>query len=487
MHSSPHDCVSQILTVTSMPRNYQHAICVTRRLGLRYLWIDSLCILQDSSGDWAKEGAQMDKIYKCALITLAATSASTSEDGFLDYMLKDRTFTLEIPYFDEEKEGKCSTTESTSRQLVVRYMEKQDSSRLEADVDSSTWNTRGWTLQERHLAPRLVHFSKSQIFWECRTGYESECGQRILHLPASISRARGAAESSTEESSEGELSENDSAGVLRSDDGSSSDSSIEQLSREEYDEILAWHRLYTWWSRVLADYSRRELTYASDKLPAISGLAKEVNTILQSLTNRDDTYVAGIWTGALTDGLLWMPEDPYAMRDPGFYRAPSWSWARWDGTIVPDTADSPSVDTELDMIEYVAHEVETNSANPYGTITRASLTLRASTTKVRLTGPNMQPTTRFIYGMHLSSSGVRIGLVALDHESLYEDSKGGLHALQIRVQTPQSGPARELHYSGLVLRALAGEPGFERIGVFILDEEHRDVFAADEKSTITLV
>lgn len=76
-----------------MPQNFQDAIVITRALGSRYIWIESLCIVQDSNADWAYEGSQMDKAYKFARLTLAAASASTSEHGFLDYNFKDRTFT----------------------------------------------------------------------------------------------------------------------------------------------------------------------------------------------------------------------------------------------------------------------------------------------------------------------------------------------------------------------------------------------------------
>jgi hypothetical protein len=88
-----------------MPLNYQDAVIMTRALGLRYLWIDSLCIHQDSAEDWAKEGSQMDKIYKCAWVTLVATSASTSEDGFLDYLLQDRMFLIQVPHGHDPPSG----------------------------------------------------------------------------------------------------------------------------------------------------------------------------------------------------------------------------------------------------------------------------------------------------------------------------------------------------------------------------------------------
>ena len=93
-----------------MSQNLQDAVVVTRLLGLRYLWIDSLCIIQDSKSDWEEEGSKMDQVYKNAYVTLAATSATTSHDGFLQrtpapenpitlaYYFKDHTLCHSVVY-----------------------------------------------------------------------------------------------------------------------------------------------------------------------------------------------------------------------------------------------------------------------------------------------------------------------------------------------------------------------------------------------------
>ncbi|CAN9461338.1 unnamed protein product [Alternaria alternata] len=183
------------IPLESMPLNFQHAIFVTRALGLRYIWIDSF-------SDWAKEGAQMDKVYKSAFVTLAATSASTSEDGFLDYMLADETFTIPLLRYPDGQLADGSPDTVVAESIVARYMEGRDTQHMETDVDGSTWNERAWTLQERHLARRIIHFSANQIFWECRRGFASECGYRIMRLPVSLTRTYGADDSSEESSDE---------------------------------------------------------------------------------------------------------------------------------------------------------------------------------------------------------------------------------------------------------------------------------------------
>ncbi|KAF2848712.1 HET-domain-containing protein [Plenodomus tracheiphilus IPT5] len=315
----------------TMPLNYQHAVFITRALGLRYLWIDSLCIHQDSAVDWAAQGAQMDKIYKYAWVTLAATSASDSEGGFLDYPLKDRMIPIQVPASPAESTG---SEVEIDYQIFARYMDNADSSRLEADVDGSVWNSRGWTLQERHLARRLIHFSASQVFWECRRGIESECGQRILQLPLSMTETYGPNDSLTEDSDSSDI-----PSTNLSNQASFSDNA--PASPTDTNTIAERNKLYTWWFQVLADYSRRALTYPSDKLPAISGLAKELDSTLTDVVGSKDQYLAGIWVRALGHCLLWKPEDPDTITRCEAYRAPSWSWARWNGATMPAARGLP--------------------------------------------------------------------------------------------------------------------------------------------------
>ena len=235
---------------------------MTQALGLRYLWIDSLCIHQDSAEDWAKKGSQMDKIYKCAWVALAATSASTSEDGFLDYLLQDRMFPIQVSHNHDPPPGYNDSLQSESHQIFVRLMETKDRYRYEADVDGSTWNSRGWTLQERYLARRIIHFSRSQVFWKCRRGIESECGHRIPQLPFSITPAYGPEDSPSADSSDSGSLQSETEQTLGSNDLTLESSGSDRDSFQKHETIVARTRLYTWWFQVLGDYSRRKLTYA---------------------------------------------------------------------------------------------------------------------------------------------------------------------------------------------------------------------------------
>ena len=160
--SIPMDTVSQ---------NVQDAIVTVRNLGLRYLWVDALCIIQDNHRDWEVEASRMGDIYSSAYLTIAATSAASGMDGFLA-RARWPWPVVSMP---------CITKESATRpvELYVRYEPYYWRGK---SVEDSVWNSRGWTLQERLLASRVLHFASDGLRWECRTGEGSE-ENRETHLP----------------------------------------------------------------------------------------------------------------------------------------------------------------------------------------------------------------------------------------------------------------------------------------------------------------
>jgi hypothetical protein len=135
--------------LSCLPKTFQDAIIITRKLGLRFLWIDSLCIIQDSADDWATESSSMRLIYKNCLVNIAATGA---EDGSMGFFF-DRD-----PIFASPCRLKVKKT---------RTHDFVPSSVWLHDVNYAPLNSRAWVVQEQLLAPRVLHFGKRQLFWEC--------------------------------------------------------------------------------------------------------------------------------------------------------------------------------------------------------------------------------------------------------------------------------------------------------------------------------
>ena len=148
-----------------LPQNFQDAILTVRKLQLRYLWIDALCIIQDDPADWAREAAKMNEIYGSAYLTIAATSAISSTEGFLR---RSQEMACSIPFHGE------SRTEPAFSLTITEMLGGGDQGSWMDNIETARWNTRGWTFQERLLSKRVLHFTARKIFWECRVTEASE-------------------------------------------------------------------------------------------------------------------------------------------------------------------------------------------------------------------------------------------------------------------------------------------------------------------------
>jgi hypothetical protein len=182
---------------------------------------------------------------------------------------------------------------------------------FEQHLEGSVWNQRGWTFQERLLSKRILHFPKDVFCLECRTRDYTEDNQPAV---ASVSRTPWL-------QNDGPRLQSEMAGVVAKND-----------------------RLYRRWYELLGRYSIREFTYSKDKLPAIAGLAHEMASFLE------DMYMDGLWRDDLSRGLMWtIVDEDYDHVKSNSDRAPSWSWAHFDGWL----HWSGSEDANLDSKNYI--------------------------------------------------------------------------------------------------------------------------------------
>jgi hypothetical protein len=143
---------TQGFPVENLPQTFQDAIIVTREIGQRYLWIDSVCIIQGEGGDWETEAKKMEAVFRNAYCTIAATSAEDSTKGFLNRPLEDWQY-VKVPNSSHGKVYICTSIDD-----------------FPGDVMNGVLNTRAWVLQERALSRRTIHFTKRQTYWECGGG-----------------------------------------------------------------------------------------------------------------------------------------------------------------------------------------------------------------------------------------------------------------------------------------------------------------------------
>lgn len=250
-----------------LPATLRDAVTIARCLGCRYLWIDSLCIIQDSDEDWQRERAKMRHVYRGSLVTISALSSANSEAGILGLRSPKTAVELALEEFPGCGPVFVMANPESWNELLGR----------------TVLNTRGWTLQERLLSPRLLHFSDEEILWECFTCVQRESSQKQV--------AKGIP-SKFEESCTGPAIDVN----MPPEDFSKNMAILSFLNEwgggESKDPYLTW-------CKAVSNYSGRKLTYGKDKLPAISGLATEMGLLTS------DKYLAGLWEGYLLNGLCW--------------------------------------------------------------------------------------------------------------------------------------------------------------------------------------
>lgn len=282
------------IVFSSLSLTFQDAIRTTRGLGIRFLWIDSLCIIQQNTRDFAEQSSQMAKVYKNALCTIAALSASDGTEGcrvgtkcHADSH-RGKPMTLDLPYGDK----------------IVRILSKFRSWNYEYGIDDRSFcqnplRDRAWALQERLLSTRSVIYSMHKLLWECKTikgTVEIPWEAGIDYTPLK-----------------------EEPMPLAADEDRSRTGPVFQRDR---------------WYSIVEEYSMRNMTNESEKLPALSGVASQ----FQSDSNAG-TYHAGLWSSHIPSALLWQSVPGRSNSRgpvpsiPVEWRAPSWSWVSVNGRI----------------------------------------------------------------------------------------------------------------------------------------------------------
>ncbi|KAL5095265.1 hypothetical protein Trisim1_012415 [Trichoderma cf. simile WF8] len=296
-----------------LSKTFTDAIKITKHLGISYLWVDSLCIIQDDGDDWHRESKKMSTIYGCSTINIAATGAENGSIGCFfdrDSDLRDKLRKARIP------------ERIVQEKVLITYDCIRDSI-CQDDIDIAPLASRGWCFQERFLPARALHFAKSQIWWKCQCYGACESfpdGIPLgLGLPNVKSRATKLFEKNHAQSLEAEhvmlsVSANTELGMLP-------DVHFWDQSKLETATSLA-----AAWEKAVEIYSGTRLTRSRDKLIAIAGVAEWFSG------RNGDEYVAGFWRQYLETQLLWYTaETQHETCDYDTkateYLAPSWSWA----------------------------------------------------------------------------------------------------------------------------------------------------------------
>ncbi|KAI0965771.1 HET-domain-containing protein [Xylaria arbuscula] len=354
---------------------------ITRSLGIRYIWIDALCIFQDSDQDWALEASKMCAVYQGAVVTLAAACASNTHEG----ILRDRQASI-VP--------KCWLDWRTDDATTVRVFLRHGTEIWDENFHQSTLNTRGWTLQETLLAPRTLWFGQQQIGFECVQGSISEAG-RIIRT-AEMYRSKEYIHKLRKRPLP--LWRQQLLTLLRSLDipvamlVPTLSISIVIKPPRTFGIFTDWRRItlqgrfdqpatydglshFDFWIQIIQNYTSRQLSFTTDVLPALSGLACEFHRAT------GDTYLAGLWKFSIIDGLSWVSEMSRQETKPITQMlmhdiAPSWSWASVLGSKVFFGTNS-QFDRVVRFAKVLDITIHHSTPDPFGAVRSGSITLQA--------------------------------------------------------------------------------------------------------------
>jgi hypothetical protein len=327
------------LLLSSLTKTFQDAVYLTLKLGLDFIWIDSLCIVQHEKEEWIEECPKMGDYYEGAYLVVAATHASDGRHGL-----------------HTDRNPKIIQFQTLSGHRMRCYVEEEHHNVWRKGEEH--WEApelplfgRAWAFQERLLATRIIHFTKEELVWECKTRIACECGD--LQDPGPRSVEFGASKNFKTKFNE-----------------------VADYS-SDLDRLDFWHD-------ITAQYSARAITKKTDRLPALSSIAEKL-AIYPGFLGQ---YLAGIWETTLPGGLMWESESTNSELVSGasgrtHWRdrsssIPTWSWLSIEGRV--NTRGRPAKSLVItEVISYVLA-----SHDPYGACKEAIIQVTGVTVPVEI-------------------------------------------------------------------------------------------------------
>ncbi|KAK5654586.1 hypothetical protein OQA88_7215 [Cercophora sp. LCS_1] len=312
------------ILVAHLPQTFREAVQVAHWFGVRWLWIDSMCIIQDSEEDWQHEAVMMYGVYKNALLNISADDSPDARWGLFRERVPSNVMPMYLQFPDPVSED-------------PRFFLTESSFGVFESVNDTPLAKRGWVFQERQLSRRVLHFTSSELIWEC-----------CATAPYAASETfPGGTPFETVFSGKSKFQ-----------------------AQTDLNNPASMPKLYETWDNLCKEYSAKAFTHVRDKLVALSGLAQQFQGAFPA-----DTYLAGMWRSRMPQNLLWQSAETSSPIQASDYIAPSWSWVSINGPIslLGQLDDRPA----HSLVELL--NTDTNPvipSTPTGMLKSASLRLR---------------------------------------------------------------------------------------------------------------
>jgi Heterokaryon incompatibility protein (HET) len=404
-------------SLTELPLTLQHAVTTSYILGLQYLWIDSICIIQGTS-DWETECPKMGSIYQGSVVTIAAEVATDSMAGFFQSRNADDPnvpLTCELQYTGSDG--------ASTGPVKLAYPRLRHCYEYNASEMSSVLRLRGWVLQERILSPRMLHFGARQMSWSCN---ETDAVES-LHYPLPGLKIR----------------------------------SVKMFQR-----TLSTRQLFMWWNELIEEYTTCNLTYRTDKLPALSGLAASIQPLTKS------KYIAGMWEDDLPRSLIWGRSAAVVDSGAPPSKGPSWSWVSCDHPV--QFFDTPYKENKYHSCLKIIHaNAQVVGRDPFGQVSSGLMRLEGRLKPGLIGRFDFEPDRLFLSGL-ISNQYKALALFEPDDPDIRDrplpylnrSINEGEEPLQITCLLVGYRAYREDRYAwGLALELLPETKQYRRVGL----------------------
>ncbi|EUC28229.1 hypothetical protein COCCADRAFT_41206 [Bipolaris zeicola 26-R-13] len=476
--------LKQLIPYQQFPKTFRDAIKIARKFHLRYLWIDSLCIVQDDAEDWMREAASMSNVYWYSFINIAATGASDSSQGCFWERNPQEVVPTEVDICWSNHRGKKS-----------RYLFVPAPSLWARKLTEEPLNRRAWVLQERILSLRVLHFGHEQVFWECRE--LAACETYHDRLPAAlcgdpligIKRLQLGDETKGERWPAKYTSEAPKHETMMR----RIQNSLMTIFRPIIVQEVTLHAQmkssseFRDWDAVVELYSMSSLSFPKDKLIALAGIASSIS--ISSSGEPGDGYLAGMWQSSLPVYLLWKPrvtETPqggFSYKWLGYpkryeeYVAPTWSWASIQGKISFAWCQH-NYDPNDYLVTLEEASVSCDGVYRFGRVNSGFIRLVGPVTSTLWITENPFPSAKpkaaritHIFPPHLNRSvSVSVPPDSNTEQEIFFDTAMENIPEQLTLLPIIGTTKRTAHENeaviGLVLDSSAGENRFQRIGFF---------------------
>lgn len=410
-----------------LPLTFQDAAAFTLSLGIQYLWIDSICIIQGDEEDWQREAGTMFAVYKNSHLTLAALSGHDSTSGLRQMSVEQSSVLL--------AELRIAQTSYPLYMRRTHYLDSANGDNLEPNFDETCRRypllSRAWAYQERTVSPRVMFFTESEMIFQCMSNAECECGATqecfqgdVAHLKKTEIFMKTEVHRPEKGSAEDDRSGGSVGMKIRALAGPKTTRKHLIYQRSEDDTQArnadrARRAAMIWRDKVLWEYSVLEISMPRDRLPALGAIAEQFQRVRVG-----EVYLAGLWSGSLLDDLLWRsvgPQFPKCKeRLERQLSLPTWSWASLNSSIVChiDGITVPKAEVLEASCSYVGD-------NAFGVLQSSKLILRGRVLQSLLKWSDADVSICF----HNGESWAEIS----------DSAKGRQRALWIRMDNDQDG------------------------------------------------